>query len=97
MNLGKTIKHIRKQKGITQSDISSNCNISMTYLSQIENNKKEPSINMLKNISDYLDIPVPVLFFLSMSEDDIQPNKKEAYKIIYPSIKNLLSHFIITE
>jgi transcriptional regulator with XRE-family HTH domain len=93
MNLGVTIKNIRKQKGQTQSDFASACGISQTYLSQIENNQREPNLSTLKIISNELNVPLPILFFLSLNIDDIQQSKREAFEIISPSVKSLVNEF----
>lgn len=93
MNLGNAIKGIRKQKGLTQIELASLCNITQTYLSQIENNSKEPNLSILKSISNNLKIPLPIIFFLSLTEEDIQPNKRDAFKIISPSINSLVNEF----
>jgi transcriptional regulator with XRE-family HTH domain len=93
MNLGNIIKKIRKQKSQTQSDLAINCGITQTYLSQIERNSKEPSLSILKLISDSLNVPLPILLFLSMTEDDVKPNAREAFKIVSPSIKALVNEF----
>jgi transcriptional regulator with XRE-family HTH domain len=93
MNLGVTIKNIRKQKGQTQSEFALACGISQTYLSQIENNQREPNLSTLKIISNELDVPLPILFFLSLNIDDIQQNKREAFEIISPSVKSLVNEF----
>lgn len=93
MNLGSVIKNIRKQKGQTQSEFASVCGITQTYLSQIEANLKEPHLSTLKQISDNLNIPLPILFFLSLDENDVEPQKRKAFEIINPSVKSLVSEF----
>jgi transcriptional regulator with XRE-family HTH domain len=93
MDLGTTIKKIRKQKRLTQGEFSVQCGISQTYLSQIENNQKEPNLSVLKTIGENLKVPLPILFFLSMTEEDVQLNKREAFIIISPSIKSLVNEF----
>ncbi|WP_396151308.1 helix-turn-helix domain-containing protein [Flavobacterium sp.] len=93
MNLGTVIKNIRKQKGQTQSEFASSCGITQTYLSQIEGNLKEPNLSTLKEISTNLDVPLPILFFLSLDENDIDPEKRKAFEIINPSVKSLVSEF----
>jgi len=93
MNLGVTIKNIRKQKGQTQSEFASACGISQTYLSQIENNQREPNLSTLKIISNELNVPLPILFFLSLNIYDIQQSKREAFEIISPSVKSLVNEF----
>jgi XRE family transcriptional regulator, regulator of sulfur utilization len=93
MDLGLTIKKIRKQKGQTQGEFASQCGISQTYLSQIESNQKEPNLSTLKLISEKLKVPLPILFFLSITEEDVHPNKRDAYGIIGPSVKSLINEF----
>lgn len=93
MDLGITIKNIRKQKGQTQSVFASICGISQTYLSQIESNQREPNLSTLKIIGNELNVPLPILFFLSLNKDDIQQNKREAFEIINPSVKSLVNEF----
>jgi len=93
MDLGMKIKQIRKQKGLTQSSFASLCNITQTYLSQIENNQKEPNMSTLKRISEVLEIPLPILFFLSMDEEDVSPEKRDAFKLVNPSVNSLVNEF----
>ncbi|MBA9074729.1 transcriptional regulator with XRE-family HTH domain [Flavobacterium gossypii] len=90
MDLGTVIKNIRKDRQQTQNELAANCDITQTYLSQIEGNKKEPNLSVLKKISACLDVPLPVLFFLSLNEQDIDPNKREAFKLLNLPLKNLV-------
>lgn len=90
MNLGDTIKTLRKKRGIKQGVLAEMCNISSSYLSQIENNTRELSITTLKIICDNLEISLPVFFFLALDENDIPDRKKDAYRLISPIFKNLL-------
>jgi XRE family transcriptional regulator, regulator of sulfur utilization len=93
MDLGNIIKNIRKQRGQTQIEFALSCGITQTYLSQIESNLKEPNLSTLKSISENLDVPLPILFFLSMTEEDVQPDKREAFQIVSPSVKSLVNEF----
>lgn len=93
MDIGSVIRKARKKKGLTQNDFATWCEITQTYLSQIESNTKAPNISTLKKISENLDIPLPILFFLSMTEDDIDPAKRDAYKMLGPSVNSLINEF----
>lgn len=93
MDLGLAIKSIRKQKGLKQNQFAELCDITPSYLSQIENNNKEPNLSILKIISNKLGTPLPILFFLSLDNDDVKPEKKEAFQMIAPSIKSLVNQF----
>ncbi|WP_084135144.1 helix-turn-helix domain-containing protein [Rikenella microfusus] len=50
MDIGSVIRDIRKKKKITQTQLAKLSQITQTYLSQIENNQKEPTIPTLKAI-----------------------------------------------
>ncbi len=93
MNLGDVIKDIRKRQNKTQGQLAIDCGITQTYLSQIESNQKEPSLGILKTISENLKIPLPIIFFLSLNEKDVPANKRKAFEIISPSVKSLINEF----
>jgi XRE family transcriptional regulator, regulator of sulfur utilization len=97
MNLGRTIQNLRHKKKIKQTELCQHCGISVSFLSQIENNKKEPSISTLKNISDFFNIPLPVLFFTSITSEDISSEKRNDYKIIEPFLQNFINMFVDDE
>ena len=93
MNVGKVIKDIREAKKYKQKEVSASCNISVTYLSQIENNKREPTLSTLQIISKFLGTPLPIIFFMSLDETDIPNHKKEFFKHIHPSLNSLIKEF----
>lgn len=93
MNLGIVIKNMRKKKKLTQTEFASLCGITQTYLSQIESNHKDPNLSILRTISEKFNIPLPILFFLSLTEEDIHPNKRKAFEIVGPSVKSLVNEF----
>ncbi|RZJ63471.1 MAG: XRE family transcriptional regulator [Flavobacterium sp.] len=91
MDLGTVIRDIRKVKGQTQTEFAITCGITQTYLSQIENNGKEPNLSTLKIIAEHLEVPLPILFFLSLDEDDISIEKRQAFEMLSPSVKKLIN------
>jgi transcriptional regulator with XRE-family HTH domain len=93
MHLGNTIKTIRKQQKKSQGEIAKQCDISQTYFSQIENEDRNPNLDTLQKISEALQVPLPILFFFSMEENDIPVEKREAFKLIMPTIKLLMNEF----
>ena len=90
MDLGRTIALMRKQKNLKQWKLAERCGISPAYLSQIENNRKDPNLSVLKDISREIDVPLPILFFLSLNEDDIPERKREAFALLSPPVKALV-------
>jgi transcriptional regulator with XRE-family HTH domain len=90
MRIGHTLRKLRKDRGLRQLKAAAEIGISQTYLSQIEGDLREPSIDILKKFSSYYNIPVPVIFFSSLSEEDVAENKLPAYRILRPIIDNLI-------
>jgi transcriptional regulator with XRE-family HTH domain len=95
MQLGTTIKNFRKLKGLKQKELAEKSKISPTYLSQIESNSKDPTLSTIKLISDSLEVPLPVLLFISLDKNDIPKSKQQAFNAIYPSIKNFVEHLFV--
>lgn len=93
MNLGKAVKDLRKIRGLTQCNFCEKIGITQSYLSQVENGVKEPSIDVLKKIADALDTPIPVLFWFTLSEEDVDDNKREVFKLLKPSVDSLIDAF----
>jgi len=93
MDLGNTIKRIRTSKEIKQKDLAEACQITQAYLSKIESNQKEPTISALRTIAAQLGVPLPVLFFQSLTEEDVDPKKRDAFQFILPSIQRMIDSF----
>lgn len=76
MNLGNSIKAFRKGRKLSQSDLAGMCGITSTYLSLVENGKKEPTIALIKVIAEKLVVPLPILIFSAITDEDIPVEKK---------------------
>ena len=61
MNTGQIIKLIRTADGLGQGDLAEKLNVSRTYLCQIENGHKQPSLSFLKQFSSQFSAPLPLL------------------------------------
>lgn len=58
MNLGLKLRNIRKKQGISMSTLSTLSKVSKTTISEIENNKVNPTINTLKKLANSLNVDV---------------------------------------
>lgn len=56
MYVGIVIKEVRKQKGLTQTDLSDKTGVSIRTIQRIEKDEVEPSIYSLKVISEVLEV-----------------------------------------
>jgi XRE family transcriptional regulator, regulator of sulfur utilization len=90
MNLGRTIQELRKSKDLRQEDLAERCGITVSYLSQIENNRKEPLLGTVREIANKLEIPLPILFFLAMDDADIPDEKRSTYGVMNTFMRGLL-------
>lgn len=96
MNIGQAIQTIRKGKNLSQKKFSKVVGIDQSYLSLIENNKKKPSTKLLEKISYKTKTPLPIVFFFSLSEEDVSPEKKELFNILFPRIKDMVCEIFET-
>lgn len=76
MDIGNALKTIRKSKQLTQKQLADKVGISNTYLSEIENNSRRPSIDVIKTIADALQINFLYLIVKSLEKDDLKHENK---------------------
>lgn len=60
--LGRTIRHLRLIKGISQEDFALRAGINRSYMSSIENGKRQVSIEIIERVASALEIPLYELF-----------------------------------
>lgn len=60
--IGRTIKEIRNERGLSQEEFSELIQVHRTYISPLENGKKNPSIKTLKKILTILDLSLEEFF-----------------------------------
>jgi transcriptional regulator with XRE-family HTH domain len=61
MDIGATIRAIRKRKKLTIPQLCEGTGLSKGFISNVENNKTSPSIATLESIATFLKIPLPYL------------------------------------
>jgi len=69
MEIGSTLKSLRNIYGYSGKELSKKIEISPGYLSEIENNKKKPSINTLEKYAKVFDLKLSTLILLA--EEDL--------------------------
>ena len=60
--VGKNVKNLRVDSGLSQEELADKAGIHQTYLSGVEGGKRNPSIMVLQRIADGLGVDVVRLF-----------------------------------
>jgi len=82
INFGAIIKKYREQRGATQKELSDKLHITSTYLSALENGRKEPSFLLLKRLGKVLRVPTEVFFWESVQiKDNLNSNQRKAIEV----------------
>lgn len=68
--IGKTIKEFRQQRGLSLNKVAELANVDKSYLSKIENEKRDPSLSSLSKISRALNIPLNILILMCEEPSD---------------------------
>ena len=55
------LKNIRKQRNLNQQKVAMDLNISREALSHYETGRREPSLDMLKKLSEYFNVSIDYL------------------------------------
>lgn len=80
MNIGKAIKLCRIQKNMRQSELAEASNISVAYLSLIEQGKRDPNFSVLQSLSDSLKVPLSILVFLASDSAEMKSLSPELFE-----------------
>ncbi len=86
--LGLNIKELRNERGLSLKELADNIDVSMSMLSQIESGKANPSLNTLRLISKFLDVPMFSLFMEDSKESAMIVRKDERIRITSGSLES---------
>lgn len=65
MQIGKTLKEIRTAKGVSLTELAELSNVTKSYLSKIENDKREPSVTSIHSVCKALGVPLNIVILLA--------------------------------
>jgi XRE family transcriptional regulator, regulator of sulfur utilization len=92
VEIGKAISSIRRERELSQTELAQRANLSNSYLSEIEANKRTPDLNVLKRIADALNVPIELLMIKAVNEQNISdPDQKRLAREIAPLLENLVN------
>jgi transcriptional regulator with XRE-family HTH domain len=64
MNIGQAIQLARSKRKMSQAELAKRAGISVSYLSLLEREKRDPPLSTLRRISSALRVPLELLLFL---------------------------------
>jgi transcriptional regulator with XRE-family HTH domain len=89
MEIGLKIKQLREHKGLKQIEVYTTIGMSKSYYSELEDGKKQPTIETLEKICHFYDISLSD-FFKDEIKEIIVPNMDaEKYEILKDSTVTL--------
>ncbi len=59
--LGRNVRRLRQQKGLTQEELAFEAEIDLTYMGGIERGRRNPSLMVMARIAEALSVPLPRL------------------------------------
>lgn len=95
MDIGGNIRKKRTSKELTVQEMAKLTGLTSGYISQVERNIVNPSVNTLKKISDALSVPIASLFIEENIIEDTESNyvvrKSKRKSLVNPQLKTEIS------
>ena len=79
MDIGPRIREYRLQRGLTQEELASRCELTKGYISQLENDLSSPSITTLIDVLNVLGV-TPQQFFAEQTEEKVVFGKNDFFE-----------------
>ncbi len=92
--LGNALRKVREFHGFGLGEAASQLELSKSYLSEIENGQKTPTLKVLEKYAELFDIPVSnLLFFSEKMKDDEGPIEHRTRQIASEKILKIMDKF----
>jgi transcriptional regulator with XRE-family HTH domain len=89
MDIGKSIRELRKLKKLSQEDLAQKAGITQAALSHIERGKR-PGESTMEKISTALSVPVALIYLMSVEEADVPAGNADVYKKLFTYMKGMI-------
>lgn len=90
MDIGGAIKAIRKEKGLSQKQLSSKSGVSQTSLSLIEKGHTQAGKETLEKIAIGLGVKQSIIIIEALEATDAPESNRGVYDTMMPSIKKMI-------
>lgn len=89
---GQTLKQLRSVYGFSAKEMSGELHISTSYLSEIENEKKKPSLQILETYSEVFNLKLSTIVLLTEEQDQLAQEGKSKLFIRQIMLRTLAKH-----
>jgi XRE family transcriptional regulator, regulator of sulfur utilization len=90
MRLGLAIKKLRKERGMTQVQLSKLVGVSSVMVGFWEIGRTFPTQPKIKKVADAFGISVALLLLLAITDEDIPESKKDLYNALVNPLQKAL-------
>ncbi len=88
MNISKALKLCRTQRGLTKTKLADLANISISYLSLLEQGKRDPNLSTIQQLCSALNIPASIFMFLASDKNELNGISNElAEKLSFTALQ----------
>lgn len=91
MKIGSAIRMCRLQRRLSQTKLAQQAGISVSYLSLLEKDQRDPALSTVEGIASALRIPVSVLFFIAAERGELVGMSPELEGRLAKSVLDLLA------
>ncbi len=77
MNISKALKLCRNQRGLSKTELANRADISVSYLTLLEQGKRDPNFSVVDKLCNALGVPMSIFIFLATDNDEIKEIKPE--------------------
>jgi transcriptional regulator with XRE-family HTH domain len=91
MNISKALKLCRTQKGMSKTELAEKANLSISYLSLLEQGKRDPNLSTIDKLCVALSIPASIFMFLASDVNELDGISKELAEKISLTALQLMS------
>jgi transcriptional regulator with XRE-family HTH domain len=71
MNISKALKLCRSRKGMTKTKLAELAEVSVSYLTLLEQGKRDPNLSVIEKLCSALNIPSTIFMFLASDINEL--------------------------
>lgn len=88
-NIGVTLKSLRVERGYTLRQVAEKAQMPFTHLSNIENGKKMPGLDIIDRICYALDVPIKHVILKTELERELKEDRKILLRDLQPYFRKI--------